>query len=341
MPSSRASEFLENLRASRLLDEERLQEVATWRSAVAGDDRRLAKELVASGLLTGFQAEQILHGYTQFFYGPYKVVDRIGAGGMAEIFKAVHPQARRTVAIKVIRESWRAHPEVHARFMREVRAITKLSHPNVVAAYDVGQQADMTYLVLEYVDGRDLGRIVREHGRLDPALAADIAYQTALALQHADERGIVHRDIKPGNILIDSHGTVKVLDMGLARIRRAATDPDKSQTLTRTGQAVGTVDYLSPEQAKDSHSADIRADIYSLGCTLYLTLAGQAPFPGHSVIEKLMKHRDEEAVPVAELAPDVPPGLAKVVRRMMAKRVEDRFQTPAAVAEALKPFRLC
>ena len=339
MSSPRTSSFLKNLRESKLLDEAQLQEIEGWPSAAAGDDRVLAQELVDRDLLTRFQAEQVLAGRTQgFSIGPYTVLDRIGAGGMGQVYKAMHRQMQRTVALKVLPPSRRSDPEVQARFMREVRAAAQLNHPNIVKAYDVGEERNITYLVMEYVEGTDLYHLVKDRGPLKPRLAARVAHQAALALEHARKRGIVHRDIKPANILIDHQGTAKVLDMGLARFESQDDDPHESTALTRDGTVMGTLDYLAPEQAMDTHSADTRADIYSLGCTLYHMLTGRVPFPGGTATQKLLKHQMHEPAALTELAPHVPADMAAVVAKMMAKRVEDRYQTPGEVADALTPW---
>ena len=340
MSPQRPGQFLQNLRASGLVGEATLGKAE--QSASAGDDRALAQELVAKGILTPFQARRILAGRTQgFFIGPYTITDKIGAGGMGQVYKAVHRQMARTVALKVLPKARRADPQAQARFMREVRANAQLMHPNIVTAYDVGQQEDITYLALEYVEGTSLDQRIKTRGRLDPAEAARIGEQVALALEHAREHGIVHRDIKPANILIDHQGCAKVLDMGLARIERPGADVDESTTLTRDGVVMGTLDYLAPEQALDSHRADTRADIYSLGCTLYHMLTGRVPFPAHTATEKLMKHQMRQPQDVRELAPDVPPGLAGIVAKMMAKRPSERYPTPGQVALALRSPDAC
>ena len=313
--------FLENLRASGLLSEAQIDEVGEWTAGATGDERALADELVAKGWLTPYQAEHILAGRTRgFFIGQYVLVDRIGAGGMGRVYKAVHRQMERTVALKVLTRSRRTDPQAQARFLREARASAQLNHPNIVRAYDVGEEAELIYLVMEYVEGTDVLRVIKEQGKLDPRRAAAIARQVARALEHAREQGIVRRDIKPSNILLDEHDTPKVLDMGLARIEHTGAEVDPSTTLTRDGVLMGTVDYLAPEQAMASHSVDTRADVYSLGCTLYHILTGRVPFPASTVAQKLMKHQTREPEPVCRLVPDVPADLGAIVARMMAKR---------------------
>ena len=336
MSAPHVSPFLQNLRASGLLDESQLQQVEQWPSVAKGDDRTLVRELVAKGLLTKFQAEHVWAGRTQgFVIGPYVLLDRIGGGGMGRVYKALHRQMQRVVAIKVLARGKRTDPNAQARFLREVRATSQLNHPNIVAAYDVGESGDVTYLVMEYVDGPNLYEFIKSEGKVAPAQAVKIARQVALALEHARDQGIVHRDIKPSNILIDEEGTAKVLDMGLARFEHGRAGVDDSTTITRDGVVMGTLDYLAPEQALDSHQADTRADIYSLGCTLYHLLSGRVPFPGGTAAEKLMRHQVRVPPPLEDLAPDVPRGLGVIVAKMMAKKVEDRYQTPAEVTAVL------
>ena len=336
MPTRGTSSFLANLRASQLLDEAKLQEIEQWPSASAGDDRALALELVTRKVLTKFQAEQVLAGRTQgFFIGSYVVLEHLGSGGMGQVYKAMHRTMQRTVALKVLRRAKRSDPGAQARFMREVRASAQLNHPNIVAAYDVGEHGNVTYLVLEYVPGASLQQLVTKYRTLKPPTVVKIARQVAEALEHARQCGIVHRDIKPSNILVDRKGTVKVLDMGLARFEEGTPGVDDSTAITRDGVVMGTLDYLAPEQALDSHQADTRADIYSLGCTMYHMLTGRVPFPGKTVAEKLMKHQMRDPTPIPELAPRVPPALADVVNKMMAKKPEDRQQTPGKLAKRL------
>ncbi|HZT81193.1 MAG TPA: serine/threonine-protein kinase, partial [Gemmataceae bacterium] len=283
-----------------------------------------------------FQINQLFLGRgPELVVGSYVLLERLGEGGMGQVFKARHRLLGRVVALKIIRKEWLARPEVVRRFHREIQAAAQLSHPNIVLAYDADQVGDAHFFAMEYVEGADLSKLVRQRGPLPAAEACDYVRQAALGLQHAHERGMVHRDIKPGNLLLTRSGVVKVLDMGLARFRSAAVEESSGGALTQDGAVMGTVDYIAPEQAMNSRGVDIRADIYSLGCTLYHLLAGRPPFPDGSSLEKLLKHRLEEPVPVERLRPEVPPGVAAVVRRLMAKRPEDRYPTPAEAAAAL------
>jgi serine/threonine protein kinase len=262
---------------------------------------------------------------------------------MGRVYKARHVRLGRVVALKLIAPDRLTHPQAVERFFREARAAAQLAHPNIVVAYDADQAGDTPYFAMEFVEGTDLARLVRQVGRLSVAQACDYARQVALGLQHAHECGLVHRDIKPSNIMVaarpsaDGRELVKILDLGLARLGSPLAATDRGR-LTQDGAVMGTPDYLAPEQAVDSHRADIRADIYSLGCTLYHLLAGHPPFPEASLAQKLLWQQQAEPTSIDQLRPDVPPGLAAVLRQMMAKQPEKRFPTPAAVATALAPF---
>jgi tRNA A-37 threonylcarbamoyl transferase component Bud32 len=271
--------------------------------------------------------------------GSYVIVGWLGEGGMGQIFKARHRRLNREVAIKVIRPQQLANPETLQRFHREARATARLSHPNIVHVHDAAETDGMHYLVMEYVNGKDLGELVLDRGPLPPPLACEYIRQASLGLQHAHECGLIHRDIKPANLLLTEDGTqVKLLDLGVARF----LVPDESDLsvneLTQTGAVMGTPAYLAPEQARDPRHADIRADIYSLGCTLYHLLIGQVPFPGVTLAEVVLQHQLEEPAPIDERRPGIPPELQVVLRKMMAKRPEDRYQVPAEVVDALAPF---
>ncbi len=240
---------------------------------------------------------------------------------------------KRSVALKVINPQLLQNSAAVERFQREVQAAAKLAHPNLVAAYDAEQAADTHFLVMEYVSGEDLSALVEKQGRLPISTACAYVRQAALGLAQARERGMVHRDIKPQNLILTSGGQVKILDFGLAQF---ASEIAEQSGLTQAGAVMGTPDYMAPEQARDAHSADIRADIYSLGCTLYCLLTGRPPFTESATLGKIMAHIERE--PVTELCDGVPPELQIVLRKMMAKDPTDRYQTPAEVAAALAPF---
>ncbi len=292
----------------------------------------------------------------------YRVLELLGAGGMGCIYKARHRFMDRVVALKVIKHALLGQAAMVARFLQEVRAAARLCHPNIVRAYDADRAGDTHFLVMEFVEGVNLDRVLAERCRLAVAEACDCARQAALGLQHAHEFGLVHRDVKPHNLMRTPSGQVKILDFGLARFasevaapawpdaQSPASPPADELTGSTTwhrgagnGQpmtypAGGTADYMAPEEILDPRRADIRADVYGLGCTLYRFLTGQVPFPGGRPIDKLRAHRERMPVPVDQVRPEVPVPLAEVVGRMMAKDPAARFQTPDEVAVALAPF---
>jgi tRNA A-37 threonylcarbamoyl transferase component Bud32 len=272
----------------------------------------------------------------------YRVLGLLGQGGMGAVYRAEHRHMDRPVALKVIHPGLMRDPAAVRRFRQEVRAAARLHHPNIVTAHDADQAGGLHFLVMEYVEGTTLAELVRRRGPLPVPEACEYARQAALGLQHAHERGMVHRDIKPQNLMLTPGGQVKVLDFGLARLPRT---PDGSLAgevpagpLTGAGAVMGTADYIAPEQAADPRGADIRADVYALGCTLFHLLAGRPPFPDGTVPEKLARHAGSAFPPVSALRPDVPAGLAAVLARMTARDPADRYQAPAEVAEALAPF---
>ncbi|HVK19431.1 MAG TPA: serine/threonine-protein kinase [Fimbriiglobus sp.] len=273
----------------------------------------------------------------------YRITRLLGQGGMGAVYLAEHTIMGRPVALKVIHPRYTASPTAVERFRREVRAAGKLSHPNIVAAYDADHAGATHFLVMEYVEGQTLAAYVHETGPLPVEEACGYVLQAAQALRYAHEKGMVHRDIKPDNLMRTPAGEVRVLDFGLARLAEssevvlagpAAADP----ALTAAGSVMGTPDYMAPEQARDSSAADVRADIYALGATLFHLLTGTVPFPGGSAADKLRRHELEPAPPVSAVREGVPPGLERVVARMLAKRPQDRPQTPAEVARRLRPY---
>jgi tRNA A-37 threonylcarbamoyl transferase component Bud32 len=276
----------------------------------------------------------------------YHVLELLGKGGMGAVYRAEHRRMERQVALKVMRSELMDRPAMVERFLREVKAAARLAHPNIVTAYDADQAGDTHFLVMEFVEGISLAQIVRDHGALPIAQACAYVHEAALGLQHAYERGMVHRDIKPHNLMRTSTGHVKILDFGLARFaREAATVTAEAgakaapeTTLTQTGAVMGTADFIAPEQATSPSEADIRADIYSLGCTLYYLLAGHAPFPEGTLQEKVTAHCKRNPVPLPTIRSDISPALVQLVEQMMAKAPSQRYQTPAEVAGALTPF---
>ncbi len=265
----------------------------------------------------------------------YRITGCLGRGGMGVVFRAEHRLMERTVALKVINERLVANAGAVERFRQEVKAAARLAHPNIVVAHDAEQAGDIHFLVMELVDGASLDQLVRRQGTLPIGQACATVRQAALGLDHAFEKGMVHRDIKPGNLMLTSSDVVKVLDFGLSRFvsELAATAP-----LTSSGTVLGTPDYIAPEQATDPRTADTRADIYSLGCTLYHLLVGHPPFPGGTALQTLIAHRERAPRTLISLRPDVPLELSRIVERMMAKEPSHRYATPGLVAAALAPF---
>jgi tRNA A-37 threonylcarbamoyl transferase component Bud32 len=269
--------------------------------------------------------------------GQYELLELLGSGAMGRVFKARHLLMDRIVALKVIHEQRLSQPEFSHRFLREIRALACLDHPNIVRALDADQEAGSHFLVMEYVAGTTLDRVIGEDGPLPVARACDCVMQAALGLQHAFEHGLVHRDVKPANLILTPDGQVKVLDLGLALFFAGRT-PTERQTLT--GQVLGTAEYMAPEQWEDTSAVDVRADIYSLGCTLYHLLAGRPPFstPNATVRQLMKAHAESPVPPIRQDRPDVPEGLAAVLERLLAKDAGQRYATPAEVAAALRPF---
>lgn len=267
----------------------------------------------------------------------YKIGPQLGAGGMGVVYRAEHRLMERSVAIKVISPRLVSHAKTVERFRQEVKAAAKLSHRNIVAAYDADQVGALHFLVMEFVEGSSLDLVVKEKGRLPIKQASSFILQSALGLQHAHENGMVHRDIKPQNLMLTPQGQIKILDFGLARLA-AESDDEKQTELTAVGVTVGTPDYMSPEQARNSRKVDSRSDIYSLGCTFYFLLTGQPLFPEGSALEKVVAHIEREPVSVTQLRKDIPAEIADVLQRMLEKEPGKRYQTPAEVAEDLKSF---
>lgn len=334
--------FLTHLSRSNLLAPEQIEEVRGEVERAAGGlpSEGVARRLVKRGWLTPWQARMLLAGRHAFFLGRYKLLDQIGQGGMGAVFKAQHAALGRIVAVKMMAKNLTKDAGAVARFHREIQAAAALNHPHIVIAYDADFAHGTHFLVMEYVDGEDLDAIVKRRGPLPIAEACEYIRHAALGLQHAHERGMVHRDIKPSNLLLATDAetkapVVKILDMGLARL---ASETVEAGHLTHTGQVLGTPDYISPEQARDTKSADIRSDIYSLGCALFRLLTGKVPFTGANVMEKLMARALGDAPPVTSLRADVPAALEAVLRKMMVREPVQRYQSPGEVAAALAPF---
>jgi serine/threonine protein kinase len=334
------ADLLELVRQSLPLDLAKLdRHVADLRKTAVPPNKpeELAALLVRDGFLTPFQADHLMRGRRpKFLIGKYLILDRLGAGGMGAVYLCEHLQMERQVALKVLPADQARDPASLARFHREAQAVAALNHPNIVRAYDVDMEGRTYFLVMEYVDGVDLQELASRRGWLDATRAAHYIRQAAEGLQHAHQARLVHRDVKPANLVLSRTGVVKVLDLGLARFFHEGVE---SLTKQYSSQAIlGTADYLAPEQARDSHEVDIRADIYGLGATFYFLLAGRPPFADGTLNQKLLWHQMKTPAPVRKLRPETPEAMAAVVSRMMAKDPAGRYQTPADVAAALAPW---
>ena len=329
-------EYADLVRKSGIVEKNRLEAIlSAFEQMPEGrpsDSFILAKRLMEDKLVTPWQNSHLLGGRSKgFFLGKYKLLNFLGTGGMSTVYLAEHIMMRRQVAIKVLLGAQVEQSRLE-RFHRECRAIAGLDHPNIVRAHDFDSDGKFHYLVMEFVEGCDLQSLVEKQGPLPHAEAADYIRQAADGLQHAHEAGMIHRDIKPANLLRDAKGVIKILDMGVARI----TNRDEvSLTLAGDEGMLGTVDYLSPEQALDSHNVDVRADIYSLGCTLYFLLTGNPPFSTGTQAQRLLAHQVQQPKAVSEIRQDVPSALIDICNRMIAKKPDDRYQTAGEVSRAL------
>jgi serine/threonine protein kinase len=335
-------DFLRNLLDSGLFSPEEIRTIREPLRQSALDGETMAEGLVADGKLTPFQADAVRERrFEELIIGNYHVLDRLGAGAMGTVYKARHKRMKRVVAIKVLSRSVGQSEKLVRRFQREVEAVARLSHPNVVIAHDADEAEVGHFLVMEFVNGRDLASVVQERGPLPIAEAVDCIVQAGRALDYAHGQGIVHRDIKPANLLRDIHGVVKVADLGLARFN----DPfgqraEDMSALTQAGSILGTVDFMPPEQAMGLTNIDHRADIYSLGCTLYFLLTGQPPYLGESLVAILLKHQSAPPPSLRGARSDIPAALESIFHRMVAKSPGQRFSSMAEVVEALESLSL-
>ncbi len=324
-----AEEFFAVLEKSKLLTPSQLAEARR----VAGDTEdptAIARNLAKQDIISRWQAGQLLAGRSSFFLGKYRLIELLGRGGMGGVFLAEHVTMNRRVALKTISRQVSKDRVSLERFFAEARAVAALDHPNIVRAYSIDDEGDRYYLVMEYVEGEDLQHMIDRDGPLDVERATDYIRQAADGLDHAHQRKMIHCDIKPSNLLVTGQGVVKILDLGLARL--GGEDSDVSLGDDRV---LGSVDYMSPELALKSPDLDGRADIYSLGCTLYFLLTGHPPFPQGTLHERILKHQTQDPPDIRKERPKVPADLAAACLKMMAKQPEDRYQTAAEVSQAL------
>ncbi len=304
-----------------------------------GTREQIAQQLVCDRLLTPYQSQQLLDGHYRGFFltEKFKILDVLGEGGMGRVYLCEHLLLERLVAVKVLQLGGEPIPGAEERFLREARAAATLDHPNIARIFDIDRTTEAPFLVMEHLDGTNFHQLIAQHGPLSIPRAAHYIRQAALGLQHAHEKGLIHRDIKPGNLVLDRSGTVKMLDLGLARF----FDTRRNKNLTRrfdSQNILGTADFIAPEQAMNSSDVDIRADIYSLGCTFYFVLLGRFPYDDGSPNDKLRWHQSIDFDPVGRVRPEVPTGLVDVLNKMVRKTPDERYSTPAEVAEALSPW---
>jgi len=338
MATPSVKSFLELLQRSKLVDPVQLRSTlleckAHYGDKLPEDAKAVADYLVQARLLTNWHCEKLLdRKYKGFFLGKYKLLDHIGTGGMSSVYLAEHTLMHRLRAIKVLPKS-RVHDSSYlGRFHREARATAALEHPNIVRAFDVDNQGDTHYLVMEYIEGEDLQCLVSREGPLDCERAANYFAQAAEGLGYAHDRGLIHRDVKPANLLIDRDGVLKVLDLGLALFSETE---GASLTLQHNENVLGTADYLAPEQAVNSHDVDQRADIYGLGCALYFALTGHPPFHTGTLAQRIARHQTHMPPDIRDERPDCPPELVEICWKMLQKQPADRYQSCQEVAQAL------
>ncbi len=359
-------QFIKSLSECELFPAEEVQAwLADLEPAQGQDTRLLAQTLVKQGRLTRYQAQMLCQGRTKgLVLGNYVILDKVGQGGMGMVFRAQHRRMKRVVALKVLTPAITKNPTAVQRFLREVEAAAKLNHPNIVAAFDADEAQGVHFLVMEFVDGADLAQLVKKQGPLPIDQAVQCVLQAARGLEHAHAAGIIHRDIKPHNLLLASAigyrpsaigqkgepisgliaegrqpiAVVKILDMGLARIEGTANAPGQAGAaeLTQSGTIMGTCDYMAPEQAMNTKRADQRADIYSLGCTLYYLLTARATYGGETAMEKLMAHQQDPIPSLLQARPEVPQQLETIYQKMLAKKPEERYQSMTEVIAALE-----
>lgn len=301
------------------------------------DPQQFAQILRAQQKLTEYQAQVLLQGKASALsFGNYVLLSQLGVGASGHVFRAKHKMSGREVAIKVLAASVAQNEKSVKRFHREVQATAKLAHPNIVRAVDAGEINGQHYMVMEFVDGEDLSSRVKKQGPLDVKTAVQCLLHAGRGLEYAHAQGIIHRDIKPGNMLCDRAGTVRLLDLGLVRFEDSGEATGDG--LTGTQQVMGTIDYMAPEQVLDTRHADARCDIYSLGCTLFYLLTGRKAYEGKGVVDRIMQHRTAEIPSLVKLGSGVPDDVDRIFRKMVSKKPVDRYQTMTQVCTAFERF---
>ena len=352
-PTTTVRDYCTLLAKSKLLPADQVEGLSKrWRDETRGNDEQVdefRKYLTSRRFLTEWQAHMVQRGRADgFFIGGYKILDRVGKGQMGGVYKAVHSLGQ-IVALKILPASKAKDQHTLGRFEREARLLTQLDHPNVVRAFQVGESGGVHFICMEFLEGETLDEVITRRKRLPWAEAVRLVHQTLSGLQHLHDRRMVHRDVKPANLMLTPaatkpdttwDATVKILDIGLGRELFAEDVPEGQidTQLTAEGAVLGTPDYLAPEQAKDARNADIRADIYSVGCVLFHCITGRPPFVATNIMTQMLMHATEKPPTLASLVGDIPPGLQTALDGMLAKSVADRYQTPAMAAGALRPF---
>lgn len=341
MAEQSAKSFLLLLEKSRIVADERLKSALTDLADISDGAKvsteTLASHLVDSGLITDWHVDKLLDGkYKGFFLGKFKLLGHLGTGGMSSVYLAQHNLSQQTRAIKVLPRKRVSDKSYLDRFYREGKAAAALNHPNVVRIYDICSEADTHFMVMEHVKGADLYDIVKDGGPLSADVAADYMVQACEGLKHAHQKGMVHRDIKPANLLRTDEGVIKILDLGLALFQQ---EEEESLTVMHNEKVMGTADYLAPEQAVNSHNVDHRADIYSLGCTLYFLLTGKPPFSQGSLAQRIAMHQTQDPKSLLEVRPDLPVELVAICEKMMRKSPDDRYRDCEHLRQSIVAFR--